>query len=340
MTSRTTPQNFPWMIIIIVGLIAFILGLFTEETLHHRIPDHEGRQIRERHASDTSEYRLINPLLECEVAEGVIDAYKENFKDDVENTIKVAKRQGNASTVAVYFRDLNNGPTFGINDEVDFIPASLLKVPVMMSYLRLSESDPEVLNKPLTLTESFSFGQGGVQLIGPSDEIQVGSTYPTSELIERTIKYSDNQAVSLLITHLPGKPIRELYNMLGVRDNVLNGPGGTLTVKEYAAFFRIMFNASYLSRYNSEKALDLLTRTEFNTGIRAGVPSYITVAHKFGEGGNVMEHQIHDCGIVYYPEHPYLLCVMTRGSSIPQLEQTVGEISRTVYEKIDALYRR
>jgi beta-lactamase class A len=327
---------------IVGGLMfgAFVAGILVEE-LEHRVVDlHGGRQVREHSQGDESEYRLINPLLECEVADGTLDAYKENFRDDVVDLVDKLKRRGDVQTAAVYFRDLNNGPTFGYEDDEEFIPASLLKVPVMMAYYKIAEEDPAILDRELTLTESFQFGEGGKQIIAPEHEIEVGKSYTVRDLIDRTIRYSDNQAVSLLIVNLPGKPIRELYNMLGVRDNVLNGPGGTLTVKEYAAFFRIMFNASYLSRYHSEKALDLLSRTEFENGLKKGVPPFITVAHKFGEGGNAMEHQIHDCGIIYYPEHPYLMCVMTRGHEIAKLESAIGEISALAYRKIDGLYKK
>lgn len=328
----------------LVGLaviLAFLAGLFFSRLhlfdRHQKFDD--SRQFRERSILNADEKAsLINPLLECDVAEGMIDVYKENFRDELELVIDDLQARNEASAVAVYFRDLNNGPTFGVNEDEQFIPASLLKVPVMMAYFRLADEDPSILSKTLTLPARADLVPGSTQLIAPKSEIEAGRPYTTAELIERTIIYSDNQAVTLLIQHLPGGPIRRLYEMLGVREDVLNGPDGQLTTKEYSAFFRILFNSSYLSRKYSEEALRLLTKTEFPRGLVAGVPSGVVVAHKFGEGGDMDEHQIHDCGIVYFPDHPYLLCVMTRGKEIAKLEHAVATISRMVYEKIDAEY--
>ena len=337
MNQKLCGSNF-WMYATI-AILAFGLGTVSDRLIFDHHKDRHSRQVRDTGAIATGEYHLINPLLECEVADGLLDSYKENFKEDVVEVIDAINSRKDAHTVAVYFRDLNNGPTFGINDDMDFIPASLLKVPVMMSYYKMSEEDSALLDKKMTLEKEYEFGESNTQIIRPFEEIKIGESYTNREIIERMIRYSDNQAVSLLIENLQGKPIRQLYNMLGVREDVLNGPGGQLTVKEYAAFFRILFNSSYLSRNNSEKALDLLTRTVFDQGLKAGVPPYVTVAHKFGEGGTDTEHQIHDCGIIYYPDHPYLLCVMTRGDDIVKLEKAIATISGEVYAKIDYLYR-
>ena len=331
---------------VVLGLLligAFLLGVLTQR--FHIIDDIKttkdaystnSKQIREQSTlgEGAGNYKLINPLLECEVAEGMIDAYKENFQDELSVAIDELKKNGEVSTVAVYFRDLNNGPTFGLNQDEGFIPASLLKVPVMMSYFKSADEDASILDREILYSEKIDLDPTGSQLIAPKKQIEVGKKYLTSELIERTIKYSDNAAVTLLIYNLPGGPIRHLYKMLGVSEDVLNGPDGHLTVKEYSAFFRILYNSSYLSHEYSEKALDLLTKTEFDQGLRAGVPPEIAVAHKFGEGGDVNEHQIHDCGIVYYPGHPYLLCIMSRGKEIAKLEGAVAKISTFVYKKI------
>ncbi|MDO8560151.1 MAG: serine hydrolase [bacterium] len=56
-----------------------------------------------------------------------------------------------------------------------------------------------------------------------------------------------------------------------------------MSVKDYASFFRILYNASYLNREQSERALGLMTKTRFRDGIIAGVPAGRPVAHKFGE---------------------------------------------------------
>ncbi len=327
--------------ILLVGL-AFVLGIIAEKKYFHPIArEHASKQVREQ--GDTmrggGKYKFINPLLECDIAEGTIDSYKVNFRADVEEYIAGQKREGHVSEVAVYFRDLNNGPTFGVQENFDFIPASLLKVTIMMAYLRIADDYPEILKKEILYENPILLPDGSTQFIAPKVAIEVGKKYTVEELIERSIVYSDNAAVTLLIFHLDKKPLQELYDMLGARDNVLDGPTGRLTVKEYAAFFRVLFNSSYLSRKNSERALDLLARTDFNAGIVAGVPNDTVVAHKFGEGGTLeTDQQIHDCGIVYYPKHPYLLCVMSRGKNISELENAIASISGFVYKKIDALH--
>jgi hypothetical protein len=69
----------------------------------------------------------------------------------------------------------------------------------------------------------------------------------------------------------------------------------------------------------------------------AGVPSGTVVAHKFGErvlpSKNVK--QLHDCGIVYYPQFPYVLCVMTRGNDFVTLQQAIKGVSDIVYREFD-----
>ena len=44
--------------------------------------------------------------------------------------------------------------------------------------------------------------------------------------------------------------------------------------------------------------------------------------------------QLHDCGIIYYPNNTYLLCIMTRGKDFKQLESVIAGISKTVYEVV------
>jgi beta-lactamase class A len=155
------------------------------------------------------------------------------------------------------------------------------------------------------------------------------------------IEYSDNVSSLILEESVNPRDLRKTYDELGVPDPYyLNDQSGYMISTElYSSFFRILFNASYLSRENSEKALGYLSKTDYNKGLVAGVPPKITVAHKFGLRKINGIKQLHDCGIVYYPEHPYLLCVMTSGPVPEYLDATIAEISGFIYEEIDRQHR-
>ncbi|MDH4162741.1 MAG: class A beta-lactamase-related serine hydrolase [Nitrospirota bacterium] len=285
-----------------------------------------------------SGYRFINPLLDCEIAGNPV-AFRELrfFQHKIEQLIRDRTGKYQLTLVSVYFRDLMNGPWFGINEKTLFTPASLLKVPIMIACLKQAEKDPSFLGKlvPNTLREDLN----QKQFVKPDEVLRPNRRYTVEQLIRRMIEYSDNNAAHLLGKTVDPKMLVRTFQDLGVKRPLLNIQYDFMSVKMYASFFRILFNASYLDRNYSQLALEYLSYSTFKDGIAAGIPPYILAAHKFGEfhvPGPENIRQRHDCGIIYYPGRPYLLCVMSRGQDYDSLDNIIREVSRTVYEEIDA----
>ena len=282
-------------------------------------------------------YRFINPLLDCEIGGDPVE-FRElrPFHDRIERLIRARSDEYRLAFVAVYFRDLMNGPWFGINEKEPFIPASLLKVPIAITAVKQAEHDPSFLTRRIrnTLTED----RNRVQLEKPAVILAAGEDYTVEELLRRSIVYSDNNAAGLLAKAVDEGILKQTFSDLGVKAPRLSIQYPFMPVKMYASFFRILFNSSYLERPWSQRLLEYLAMSDYRKGLVAGVPSYVLVAHKFGEhaeGGPGGWKQLHDCGIVYYPGHPYLLCIMSRGSDFAALDDIIRDISALSYKEVD-----
>jgi hypothetical protein len=78
-------------------------------------------------------YQFISPLLECEPGTDSLRLTGLNpLQKEISSLIEDEKKSGTLTTAAVYFRDLNNGPWFGVNEHESFSPASLLKLPGLL----------------------------------------------------------------------------------------------------------------------------------------------------------------------------------------------------------------
>jgi beta-lactamase class A len=253
----------------------------------------------------------------------------QNAERAVKKIVSDELARGRIADVAVYFRDLNNGPWFGINEKVGFIPASLLKVPLAMAVLMKVQKTPPLLKQEVVFDgEHADFNQVYLDFPG----LEKGKAYSTAELLGRMLGYSDNDAMRILYESLPAGALSQVYDDLGIQEQ--DSPEDEITVVTYASFFRILYNSTYLSRPVSEYMLSLLAEAQFKEGLRAGVPQSIMIAHKFGEreDESLKIYQLHDCGIVYAPGKPYLICVMTRGSNFKDLSPVIARISEAVYE--------
>lgn len=335
-TQENNKKNNILMLIaifIVGGIAGFVLTYLA----------HENSGTETAHPVRQSGYKLINPLLECEVENISEGKNLAELEKKIELLIENETKKDSVSVMAVYFRDLNNGPWFGINDSEKFTPASLLKVPLAIAYFKKAEIDPTLMEREIEYSTPQIASPVEMQNFKPKEKLETGKKYKIKDLIERMIVYSDNNAANLLFEEIDHSTLDKTYPDLGMPVPNDLEPENYMSVISYASFFRTLFNASYLDRIQSEQLLEVLSHSEFKEGLVAGVPSSITVAHKFGERkieyGSSIKNQLHDCGIVYYPDHPYLLCVMSKGDNFVELKETIRKVSKEVYEELDKKYQ-
>ncbi len=335
MSTETKNKIYPR---IITGIILLAVGVIIGRYIPQQSPSPDVNQKNLSADVRAGGGKYTNPLLDCDQSQAVFVELAP-FKDKVNSQISDLEKDQDISNISVYFRDMNNGPWFGISSSATFSPASLLKVPLAIAYYKLNEQSPGVLAQTITYTGPDSSWPNITQTIPPKELLTVGQAYSMDDLIKRMLSYSDNTAYYLLFSNIKQTDLQSVYNDFNLQ---LNGPGSaddsTVTVRGYSSFFRILFNASYLNRSDSEKVLSYLADSEFMDGLAAGVPSNVPIAHKFGERETTDKKPVefHDCGIVYYPQHPYLLCVMTQGSDIVKQTNAIKQISSTVYNQVNS----
>jgi beta-lactamase class A len=151
------------------------------------------------------------------------------------------------------------------------------------------------------------------------------------------IEHSDNEAKEMLLAIIGEQFLVKVIEDIGIYLKGVNAANDFVSVKQYSGFFRLMYNATYLNREMSEKALSILAKTSFEKGLTAKLPAGTVVSHKFGERGMADSNlrQLHDCGIVYFKGNPYLVCVMTRGTDFTQQGAAIAEISAIIYKNVE-----
>lgn len=311
-------------------------------------------------------YAFINKEFWCEKQHTIEKTEYIVLKNKISSYLDDRIKTGRLSRAGIYFRDLEEGPWFGINEKMSFVPASLLKLPLLITYLRIGENTPDVVGRkisffwkeesrktpffePLRRVHEIGFSREETlsqkPFFKPSQTIRENTPYSIEELLFAMIAFSDNMAYQSLYNYLEYEYPREDLVLETYRDVGIIDPQSeleqALSPRSYASLFRILYNISYLSKPFSEKALSMLSASDFDGGLVAGVPEGIPIAHKFGErslsqaeGGGLKE--LHDCGIVYYPKNPYLICIMTKGGNFSELREVIQTVSKMVYEEVDS----
>lgn len=325
-------KKYPALVPLLGGIVLFFGGILVGRFIPSVVPFAENDDLITREGG----YALINPLLSCDINEDIPYSAFASLKNNLQKTIDSEKGVGSITRASVYFRDMDLGHWTGVNEDALYAPASLIKVPLMIGYLYEARNDANILNKKIEYTGDVD--ETKMQAITPKHPLVPG-TYSVNELLTSMIAESDNNAYSLLSQNLSTTTLGKVYSDFGVAPSVdINADSAS--AKTYSRFFRILYNGSFLGRVRSQTALTLLSETNFKNGIVSGVPERTLVAHKFGEktvadtSGGVIRRELHDCGIVYYPHHPYLICVMTEGKEYADLETTIAALSKEVYTAV------
>ena len=335
--SYLNPMNTPLKLtitgLVVVAIVAaFALGRVTGSTpeIVNTSASESYPEMTEMRAGGTLSF--INPLLECDNYHASNSNAIVAMENDIRNYITLVQREGKASAVSVYYRGLSFGPWVGINEKETYSPASLVKVPLMMAVLKKAQDHAGILQEKLQYTTRLTDVPPGIR---DPDTLKRGVYYSVEDLMGRMIKHSDNEAKEMLLRFVGFDYFMQVIKDMGI-DTHSDLSADFLSPKDYSRFFRLLYNATYLNREMSNKALAILCTSTFSKGVVAGVPSGVKVAHKFGERYylNSDQKQLHECGIVYLQNAPYLICVMTRGNNFDSLATVISGVSALVYKNV------
>ncbi|CAN5589090.1 hypothetical protein BH11BAC1_BH11BAC1_07970 [soil metagenome] len=323
-----------YIFLIATGLLSLIIyhlydtAPIAKTEIQHAIEPAGTQKIEQVRIQD---YELTKPLLMTEVMTESQDM--KELKRALGFEINTLKSNGTISDASVYVRKLNNGEWTSVNSSTEYAPGSIIKIAAMITYLKMSEQNPKLLNKDFL----FKGRRKGVPSQTFNDDPMVaGKKYSAKELLIRVIVNSDNDATLIINESLDLEIFKKLFTDLEIAEPDVHDRNFKIDVSDLSKFLRILYNSTYLNQDNSEYALALLTKSTFTKGIASGLPADTRIAHKFGETGTSTEAQLHETAIVYNASAPYLITIMTRGNSVQRLPEVLSNLSRITYDNMKA----
>lgn len=226
-----------------------------------------------------------------------------------------------------YAEYLPTGTSIKINQDNPMVGASLLKLPLVMNLFYGAEHGQIALSTKVTMQEGDVDKRSGTLW-----QKGVGSQFTVEELARQAIVQSDNTAVNMLIGATSGKfdLFQKTINELDVDLIAENSTQTVLGAGGYSSMLKCLYLSCVNTYADSQQILTWMTESNSPPRLRAGVPSNVRVAHKYGTSGGTSES---DCGIVYAPKRPYIICVML-GTPDDNANKIIQDISKKVYDYI------
>lgn len=282
-------------------------------------------------------YKFIFPLLGYDFADTKQFFENHALETKLNDYIQSQYQDKSAQSISVYFRNLTNINWAGINQDIQYHPGSILKVLIMIGYFREAELDPRILQRTFVYSKKTDQEANSLKFSSNTNLI-VGQNYTVEYLIKDMISNSDNGAETLLVDNVDHTILNAAYSDLNISNPESVSGDYTISASQYGAFLRVLYNSTYLTEQYSEKALSIMSQSEYKDGIIAGLPAGVAVAQKYGErlddSSNVaIVIELHNCGVVY-AKSPYAICIMTKGNNINKLTAVIKNISSIVYEYV------
>lgn len=220
----------------------------------------------------------------------------------------------------VSVRNLASGEALSIRGDETYPSASLIKVAVLVALLDEARQGELRLDERTTMIGRDRVGGSGVL-----KHMASGLEMTLEDAAWLMITLSDNTATNLILDKLNVRTVWEKMDSLGlphtrihsktflrstsiaVDSSVKYGLGVT-TPDETVRLFTLLHEGRAVSPALDSLALSMLRANQDGAKVGRWLPEDVPFAHKTGD----VDQSRNDCGIVYGPDAPVALCVMTR----------------------------
>ena len=254
------------------------------------------------------------------------------WKKEIEKIISQVE-----GSVCINFYDLNKNNVFSINGDKKVLSASMIKLLILAELMKKISENKFSLSDTIMIADSMKTGGDGVL-----KELNTGHHFTLKELATLMIIVSDNQATNILIDFLGMENINQLGKELRLKKTFLgrkmmdiearkNGYDNYTCADDISSLLKLIYQEKLINEEASQLMLDILLRQQQGERLQRYLPSDIKIAHKCGDLDNLEN----DGGIIWIGNKAYILVILTNGMPNLQCKQTIGKISKFVYDKME-----
>jgi beta-lactamase class A len=266
------------------------------------------------------------------------DMLRGKFAAEIE---KIANSHDGVMGVAI--KDLTTSEEILINDQLIFPTGSSIKIPILIElYKQAAEGKYKLTNQRWVEGQDKVGGSGVIVNFGDhTSQLSLG------DLATLMIVLSDNTATNMLIDQVGMANVNRTMDELGLKQIRLRrkmidqaasarGDENTANPREAMALMEKLYRGQVVSRQLSDDALKIL-KIRKNSPIPRLLPANIEIANK--PGG--IEGVACDWAIVYAPNRPYAIAVMTNynGPNSGAADEAIAKVSRLAYDHFTRLSR-
>jgi beta-lactamase class A len=245
--------------------------------------------------------------------------------------------------LGVAIEDLTTGQTYFLRPDEVFPQASSIKIAVLAELYRQSQTQGGA-----KLTDLYTVQASDMV---PDSDIMLGLTPGVTRVTNRDlatmmVAVSDNAATNVLIDRVGMENVNQLMDNLGLSHTRLRrkmmdlkaaneGRENVSTPREMMTLLDSIYRGKVLDKNMTADFFKILS-THKDSFIPRDLPADLQIANKPGE----LEGVRNDSGIVFVPNRPYVICVMTTYLRNERSgEEAISRISAAVYSMFDRLGR-
>jgi beta-lactamase class A len=235
----------------------------------------------------------------------------------------------------VFLVDLDTGNYVDVQGEEARPAASMIKVPILVSFFQAVDEGRLRLDEVLTMAEKhIAKGSGELQ------DKPVGSKFTALETANLMITNSDNTATNMLIDRLGGiESLNQQFASWQLKQtqmqNILPDLEGTnkTSAKDLVNLMAEINQGKLISLKSRDLMLRIMEQTRNRSLLPSGLGKGAFIAHKTGNIDSVSG----DIGLIDMPNGKrYLVGVLVqREANDPQAQELIRQISSTIYQYFD-----